>query len=244
MNSKIHARGFTLIELMVSVTIALFLVGGALAIVAKTKNTFAAQNQMAQLQDNERLVMTFMAQVVQSAGYFPSPATNSSNLTLIFPVAGVFTQVQQTVFGTYSATGQGDTVSIRFAAGLTGGVADNVYGCTGQQNTTVAGYDTFTNKFYVDASNRLRCVFTNAAGTTDVPLATGVTKLVILYGVTRNTTATGSCADTYLNANQMAAADWLAVCTVSVTAWFTNPISTATPTLQVQRVIAVMNKDG
>jgi type IV pilus assembly protein PilW len=184
--------------------------------------------------------------VIQSAGYFPNPKLNTAASTM--PVATNFV-AGQPVFGTYSASGYGDTVTVRFAAGFTGGVADNVYGCTGQQNTSVANFDTFTNKFAVALVNgvpSLVCTFTNGAGTTaNIPLVTGVTKLVILYGVKRNGTATGSCADTYLNASQMVApTDWNAVCTVSVQALFTNPLSTTGATIPIQRVIAVMSTAG
>jgi type IV pilus assembly protein PilW len=243
-----NAAGFTIIELMISATIALFLVGGALAIVARTKNTFAAQNQLAQLQDNERLAMTFMAQVIQSAGYFPNPKVNTAAGTMPVNTGLGFTVAGQPVVGAQNATASyGDTVTVRFAAGLN----DNVYGCTGQQNTSVANFDTFTNKFSVALVNNvptLVCTFVSASGTGNgalIPLVTGVTNLAILYGVTRNTgTATGSCADTYLSYSQMVAADWNAVCTVRVTASFTNPLNTAGPVITIQRVIAIMNTAG
>ena len=232
-----RAGGFTLVELMVSVTIALFLIGGALTIVAQTKNTFAAQNQLAQLQDNERLAMTFMAEVIETAGYFPNPKLYQASAVL--PVVGAFAKAGQAVYGTYVAGTPGDTVSVRFGAGLN----DNVYGCTGASNTTVGPYDTYTNKFWVKNTGQLMCTFTNAAGPAlPVPLVNGVTNMVILYGVKRNPADTLSCADSYLNASQMTAADWTNVCTISVALTFTNPIN-ATPII-IRRVIAVMMTAG
>ena len=239
-------RGFTMIELMVSVTIALFLVGGALAIVARTKNTFAAQNQLAQLQDDERLVMTFMAEVIQSGGYFPDPKNNLSGTVL--PAGGSFASAGQAVFGGTDANGS-DTVMVRFGAGI----GDNVYGCTGSQNSTVNPYDTYTNNFYIQVNagqpSQLMCRLTNAAGkSTTVALVNGVNKLSILYGVKNGATDTGSCADGYLtqaqiNASASANALWLSVCAVKVTATFTNPLNAATP-ISITRVIAVMTGTG
>jgi type IV pilus assembly protein PilW len=243
---KRRARGFTLVELMVSVTIALFLIGGALTIVARTKSTFAAQNQLAQLQDNERLAMTFMAEVIESGGYFPNPKLYQASV--VFPVvAGTFVTAGQAVFGTHVATVPNDAVYVRFGAGLN----DNVYGCTGASNTTVGPYDTYTNFFWVKTTGlgvgqqpQLMCTFTNAAGTaTTVPLVTGVTNMVILYGVKRNPVDTLSCADSYLNASQMAAVDWTNVCTIRVDLTFTNPINLANP-ITIRRVIAVMTTAG
>jgi type IV pilus assembly protein PilW len=240
-------HGFTLIELMISVTIALFLIGGALAIVGRTRSTFAAQNQLAQLQDNERLAMTFMAEVIESGGYFPLPQTYQAS-TVMPVVAGTFATAGQAIFGTYSAAAPGDKLYVRFGAGN----GDNVYGCTGVQNTTVNPYDTYTNLFSVNNSNQLICTFTNGAGSlAPVPLVTGVTNLVVLYGVKKNAANTGSCTDTYLNATQVNAnpADWLKVCSVKVRITFINPIittagaTTGTP-ITIERVIAVMTTVG
>lgn len=244
------ARGFTLIELMISITIAVFLIGGALAIVGRTKNVFVAQNQLAQLQDNERLAMTFMAEVIESAGYFPSPKLYTA--AAVMPVAGVFATSGQPVFGTYSAAAPGDTITVRFGAAP----LDNVYGCTGVSNAAVAPYDTYVNKFWINTPAaplrpQLMCTFTNNAGTNPaggVALINGgtnmgVTNLAILYGIKRNPANTGSCSDTYLNASQMLAADWQNVCSVAVTVTFDNPLIPAQP-ITIRRVIAVMTTAG
>jgi type IV pilus assembly protein PilW len=246
-----RARGFTLIELMISVTIALFLIGGALAIVGRTRSTFAAQNQLAQLQDNERLAMTFMAEVIESGGYFPKP--QSYQASAVMPVvAGTFATAGQAIYGTYSATVPGDKIYVRFGVWN----PDNVYGCTGAQNTSVSPYDTYTNNFFVknttnsltNPAAQLMCTFTNGAGTSvTVPLVNGVTNLVILYGIKKNATNTGSCTDTYWNASQLAAADWLNVCSVKVRLTFWNPITTGTTPgapITIERVIAVMTTAG
>jgi len=241
-------RGFTLVELMVSVTIALFLIGGALAIVARTKNTFAAQNQLAQLQDNERLAMNFMAEVIESAGYFPNPKLYTAGGVL--PASGVFASAGQGIFGNTAAGS--DAVYVRFGAGL----GDNVYGCSGKSNTATAPYDKFTNKFYVKTTGlgvgqlpQLVCDFTNAGGTTTVTLVNGVSKLQIFYGIKAGTTDTGSCADNYVTQAQIAASGasvnalWASVCAVKVIATFSNPMNAAAP-IQIQRVIAVMTGAG
>jgi len=156
-----------------------------------------------------------------------------------------FATAGQGVYGTYTAAAPGDTVTIRYGALLN----DNIFNCAGTQNTASGPYDVFVNKFWVDSVTDplnpvLKCTFTptstNVAKT--VPLVNGVKKLVILYGVKRSATNTGSCADTYLNASQMAAADWTEVCSVSITATFVNPLTAAVIT--VNRVVAVMNWAG
>jgi len=236
-------RGVTLIELMIAVTVAFFLIGGLLLMVQSTRNAFTTQNQLAQLQDNERLVMSFMAEIIESAGYFPSPNNNTN--TAVMPVAGVFASPGQAVYGTYAAAAPGDKVSIRYGAGLN----DNIFNCRGTTNTTVANYDTFVNTFWVNnavpANPVLTCTFSsNTIAATDVPLVNGVKSLAILYGIKRSAVSTGSCADTYLNASQMLATDWNNVCSIRLTASFINPLNPTGALIPLTRVVAVMNWAG
>jgi len=243
-SARRHHRGFTLIELMVAITLGIFLVGGLLMMVQSTRSAFGNQQLLAQLQDNERLVMTFMAEVVESTGYFPNPALYSSTNVFLAP-SGVFATPGQAVFGTYNAVAPGDTVTIRYAAGLN----DNVFNCRGLTNTAVGPYDVFVNKFWVDNTNPnnpvLTCtVSSTVIAPTNVPLVNGVQSLSIQYGVKRSIADTGSCADTYLLANQMLVSDWPNVCSINVTISFTNPLNPAGPPIPIRRVIATMNAAG
>jgi type IV pilus assembly protein PilW len=239
-----HARGFTLIELMIAITVAVFLIGGLLMMVQSTRNAFANQNQLAQLQDNERLVLTFMTEVIETTGYFPSPKLYTA--AAVMPITGVFGASGQAVFGTYNGgVAPGDTVTIRYGAALN----DNVFNCRGTTNIAVVPYDTFVNTFWVNNANVnnpiLTCTFSSGATpAVNVPLVNGVQNLTILYGIKRNLVDTGSCADTYLNASQMLLADWSSVCSISLTVTFINPVPQGAPTINITRVIAVMNSAG
>jgi type IV pilus assembly protein PilW len=64
-------HGYTLLELMIAILIALFLLAGLLTLAMGTRKTSTTQSQLAQLQDNERIAMTLMTNVIQQAGYFP-----------------------------------------------------------------------------------------------------------------------------------------------------------------------------
>jgi type IV pilus assembly protein PilW len=226
---------------MVAITLGIFLVGGLLMMVQSTRNAFGNQQLLAQLQDNERLVMTFMASVVETTGYFPNPVVNVN--TAMFPApfaiplhAGQqFNVPGQAIFGTFNAGLPGDTVTVRYAAGP--GIpapGDNVFNCKGTKNATGA-----------------TDVFSSANGsfpTVDIPLVNGVQSLSIQYGIKRSIADTGSCADTYLFANQMAPVpfpnDWLNVCSINVSMSFINPLNPAGPPIVIQRVIATMNAAG
>ncbi|HEY3786431.1 MAG TPA: prepilin-type N-terminal cleavage/methylation domain-containing protein [Steroidobacteraceae bacterium] len=243
-------RGFTLVELMVAITIALFLLGGLFATVQSTRRTYGNQNLLAQLQDNERLAMTLMGGVIETAGYFPNPVLNQN--TIVFPTDAVFAAAGQTIIGGTNAAG--DTVTVRYAAALN----DNAYNCIGGTNTVLAPYQVWENAFRV-INNQLVCTINGTdyplitAGVNNAGVATlGVKNMSILYGVTASTGAsTGSCTDTYLTTAQMIAAAagtipgiWSQVCSVSVTLTFINPITPTAAGISITRVIAIMGKAG
>src|SRR5579863_9969258 len=122
-------RGFTVVELMVALLIGLFLLGGLLTLVDDNRRTFSSQNQLSQLQDAERVAMTMITDVVQTAGYFPDPTSNTATLAL--PGVGAFA-AGQALTGTYNAAAPGDTITVRYAT-TTG---DGILNCIGQTNTS------------------------------------------------------------------------------------------------------------
>src|SRR5580700_7008945 len=101
-----HQRGFTLLEIMIAMAIGLFLTGALLTIVQSNKAVFANQNQLEQMQDSQRMAMTLMADVIQQAGYFPDPTTNTLSGTLLVSASPPFAN-SQAMTGLYSATAPG-----------------------------------------------------------------------------------------------------------------------------------------
>jgi type IV pilus assembly protein PilW len=236
-------RGFTLIELMIALLIGVFLLGALLTIVQTNRAVFGNQSQLAQLQDSERMAMTMIADVVQQAGYFPDPTTNTLGGTLT-PVAP-FTAAGQAFYGTYTASVPGDSISVRY---MTAG-GDGILNCSGLSNPVGGPNKLYVNTFQV-SNGQLVC---NMNGTTynlvsGVGNNSGVTNLTILYGVKTNAGAIGNNVDTYLNASQMTVANWSNVLTVMIELTFTNPLytgnATQPTTITVQRVVGVMNQLG
>src|SRR6476646_7039124 len=78
MRSPRQQCGFTLVELMVTVGIALFLLGGLVTIVQNVRQTSLTQQALAQLQDEQRFAMTVITDAIQSAGYFADPINNTN----------------------------------------------------------------------------------------------------------------------------------------------------------------------
>ncbi|MEP6546515.1 MAG: prepilin-type N-terminal cleavage/methylation domain-containing protein [Gammaproteobacteria bacterium] len=245
--SRREERGFTLIEILIALTIGLFLTGALLTIVQSNRRVYGEQNQMAQMQDNQRMALTMMADVIQSAGYFPNPVVNT--LTGALPAAGPF-GIGQSIYGTYSAAAPGDQIQVRFRTD--GG--DGVLNCSGQSNPNApgsAGELTYVNSFQV-VNGQLVCTMngTNYALVGGIPGSRlDITTMAVLYGVKTNAAAPGNDVDTYMTGTQVNAAGlWGSVISVSVRLTFTNPLYAAgngqLQTLDVQRTIGVMSQTG
>jgi type IV pilus assembly protein PilW len=243
-------RGFTLVEIMIALLIGIFLMGALITIVQANRTAFGNQNQLAQLQDSERMAMTMMTDVIQSAGYFPDPTNNTltGSLTAAAPFAA----------GESINGAAGDQISVRY---MTAG-GDGILNCSGQSNPNPVGGANilYVNTFQVltpagSTTSQLVCNLYNGANntTTQYNLVNGVTQLAILYGVKASATAAGNNVDTYMTASQVTAAGlWGSVISALVQLKFTNPMYVASqatdavnqPTVSLQRVIGVMNKAG
>lgn len=62
--------GFSLIEMMVAVTIGLFILGGLVALMVSSQRNYQVQDYSARLQENARFAMQFLSYDLRMAGYF------------------------------------------------------------------------------------------------------------------------------------------------------------------------------
>jgi type IV pilus assembly protein PilW len=253
---RLRQRGLTLVEMMVTILIALFLLAGLFSMLQSTRHTYTNQTQLAQLQDSERMAMTLLTDVIESAGYYPDPTANTS--AVLQPV-GTWVSGEG-LYGT-APGGNLDTIAIRFAT--KGG--DTILNCLGNTNTNApaAAPVVYTNTFSLTApdtsGNRsLQCQLDDSTGATQtVSLVSGVQSMQIYYGVQRNvpTNPNDSNVDTYLlgsemqNPNPSGKNDWMLVGSVRIVLTFNNPLAapgaaTAQKTITFERVIAVMNRAG
>ncbi len=254
--------GYSLVELLVAMLIALFLLAGLLTIVQSMRNTFNTQGSLAQLEDNERLAMIMITNVIQTAGYFPQPTVNTIDT---LPVGtwpdpdgtGTF-QLGQAIAGDGTASsggvpGDADAISVRFETAS----GDNNLNCIGGTNTSGANV-TYTNTFSIDANGNLDCTLsTNGAAQAAVQLAAGVKNLQIWYGVRTNTAVADNNIDTYYTAAEMNSIPgaWENVTSVKVRLTFANPTACTTageicpvqslPALNyIECVVGVMARTG
>jgi len=234
--------GFSLVELMVALTIALFMLGAVLSMYLSIKNTFNSQNSFAQLQDSERLALTMLTTTLQSAGYFVNPLTNTAATAL--PAATVTRAdgsssvfaAGQAVVGTGDGTGIGsssDTIAVQYQTAN----GDGLMNCQGASNTSGAPAVYF-NSFAVNANNELTCTVGTGSA---VVLGSNIYQMSIRYGV--DTDGDG-VMDTYLPASGViAAALWANVYTAQITLTFLDPTASkpGSPVAMPKPVVQTIN---
>ncbi|HTD02243.1 PilW family protein [Undibacterium sp.] len=220
-----RAAGFGLIELMIALVIAMFIILGMVGIVVSMKGSFTTQDSLSRMQESERFALTIFDNTVRAAGYYPNPTTITAGSAL--PATATANPD-----GTTFAAGQGitattgttnDTIDVRFQSAS----GDGLMNCLGDTNTSGAT-TVWSNSFAVNASNQLTCTVTADGGTpgTAVVLVDNVSAVKILYGV--DTDGDGS-ADTYLSSTDVAAKSvWPAVISAQIKITFIDLINSTT----------------
>jgi len=218
-------HGVGLIELMVAITIALFLLLGLGTIFVAMRQTSSARQGLSSLQDSERMAMSFLGNDIQGAGYYPNPlvATPAANFPAVTSTLYSFAG-GQIVTGTSGSTPGTDTLTVRFIG------SPGIQGCA---SATVSGVP-YVDTFSVSA-NVLNC----NENQTSVALVSGVTGMTVLYG--EDTTGNGSVTE-YVPASGVTS--WASVKTVNVKLAFTNPLAGQPgqlATVKFARTVAVMS---
>jgi type IV pilus assembly protein PilW len=241
-------QGFTLVELMVTVAIAIFLIFGLVTVVENIRGASLNQQALAQLQDEQRFAMTVMTDVIQSGGYYVNPTVNTETTGSVLPAAGAMI-VGQPFYGTHPAATP-DSITVRYqTAGQ-----DGVILCDGSSNQAAAGTSTtYTNVFTITqpAGNNPGTLNCQLNGGAVEPLVYGLYSMTIYYGVNRAAPGVNYNADTYLTADQMCAGcasnDWMNVTSVRVVLVFVNPLYPQPGQNQyitIERVVQVMGRAG
>jgi type IV pilus assembly protein PilW len=258
-------RGFTLVELMITVAIALFLLGGLVTIVGNVRKADVNQRALAQLQDQERFALTVITDVVQAGGYFPDPTVWTPASSLV--QTGNW-EAGQALSGSTGVAPASDTLSVRYRTAQNAPVdPGDVTLCDGSTNTAQGATHAFTNTFSIQPAaptatppvlGGLYCQVDNLGASAPPPgvlIVPGIVGMKVYYGVKRNFAFADYNVDTYLPANQMCSPllnpcggdDWSNVSSVRVILTFTNPLAAQPgqpPTIQFERVIEVMARGG
>jgi type IV pilus assembly protein PilW len=249
-------RGFTLIEILIALFVGLFLLAGLFTILQTTRRTSTNQTGLTLLQDEERMAMSMLNDVVQNAGYFDTNTYQTAQTAwpaaVSVTASGTSLAAGQALTGTHTSTSVADVLVARYATNGTGSTTpDGIINCIGATSTTAT---TYVNAFYILSTTSggvtTYALYCTADGiqADGALLVTGVENLQVWYGV--STQAGTNNVDTYKTANQMLAADWPNTTSVRVTLTFVNPLyAAAQATQQPQyvyftRVIALQGRTG
>jgi type IV pilus assembly protein PilW len=84
-----HSAGFTLLELMISLTIGLLIVGAMLAVVLSSTSTANTRERASELQTNARFAIDIMKRDIQHAGFLGGTSVLYPDAATTIPVANV-----------------------------------------------------------------------------------------------------------------------------------------------------------
>jgi len=194
-----NAFGFTLIELMVSLAIAMLVLGGVFQIFVKSSDGNRRLEGLAGVLDNGRFAMSFMQSVIQGAGYIGCRATNVVINNQLATPTGYAWNFTQPITG-YDAGGGAWTpaldaffkpplLPVGVAAPLAGLPADiiTVRGATGPAVNLSANMATPTSAIPVNPNNRFGqgaiLLVSDCNGKADVFQKTDVANVTAAHGV-------------------------------------------------------------
>ena len=80
-------RGFSIVELMVAVTLSMILMAGVLSIFASSKVTYLSNEKVARLQENGRMALDLIVRDIRASGYMGCAKAVPFNTTLNTPTA-------------------------------------------------------------------------------------------------------------------------------------------------------------
>lgn len=157
-SSKVH--GFTLVEIMLAITLSLILIAGVVQVYLSSKTSFQVQNQLARLQENQRISVDFLQRDIRQAGFTPlgQPSISLNNRVIVVNDENG------------AEEGEADSITIRYTSAVD---------CLG---AAVPGGTIAINKYFVDQlTQQLMCEGNGNPGNPQ-PVADGVSDMQILLG--------------------------------------------------------------
>ena len=170
-NTCSQQEGFTLVEIMIAITIGLLMMAGILQISAASKESSRLQRNMSFVQENIRMATEFLGRDIRQAGYFEDDDVDN-------PITGLdpFVDLSDpTLVTTAAITADGggadsDQITVTYESNTD---------CLGQ-NTPIVDGNRFAENHYFIESERLMC--RGNGDDASQPLVEGVESMQILYG--------------------------------------------------------------
>ena len=221
--NKNQQTGFTLVELLVALSISTVIAIAAMSALVVSRQGFTTADTASQLRDNARFASALIQRLGIQSGYKdvnyaattrssveaadPDPNITGFNNALASVSGGIITSTARPS----SDAGFGsDVLVLRYQASETtpgSGIPDNtMINCMGVSTAAIptGRDDRIGSILYVDLSQgepSLMCATVNPDSTTAQPIVRGVENFQVLYGV--NNSTVNSVANTYLRADQM-----------------------------------------
>lgn len=159
----------TLTELMVALTLGLFVTAVVANVFLVNRRTFATTDGLSRMQENMRYAYGLLSRTIHLSGYKSAPNSITST---------IFAAPNNAVSGTEGGGTAPDTLTIRFQGSSNGGVAaadGSIVDCAGNQ---IAGGVISTNTFTIAAgANGSNALFCNGA-----EILPDVENMQVLYG--------------------------------------------------------------
>lgn len=185
-----HSFGFSLIELMLAVTIGLLLTLVVANLFLGSRATYQTTDELSRMQENIRFAYHVLTRTAHLAGFRSSPNTFANV---------VFAAGNQALTGTEGGGTASDSFTVRFqGSGNGAGTADgSIVDCQGTQlDAGATSVSTFTIAAGANGGNALWC--NNGAGAVEV--VSDVDNMQVLYGEDTNA---DMVADRYVAADSV-----------------------------------------
>ncbi len=129
-------RGFTLIELLIAMTMSLVVLAGVVSVFVNQRKIYSVREHVAEMQQNARAGMYFMARELTMAGYDPTETSGAAIVTATATTLQVSMDLngdgdtadsdEHVTYALYDAEGDGDQDLGRDAGGGSQLVAENI----------------------------------------------------------------------------------------------------------------------
>lgn len=175
-------RGFSIIELMISLVLSSLVILAVVGIYSGSRETYTTQDEVGRLHENMRIGNSIVERTIRQGNYKRFPAPRDQNPMLV--AAFSFTAVDGADGGS-TTPGDSDMVEISFngsSVAATGDADGVVVNCLG---AAVRADEQSRNRFQVrlDGDGRPWLNCSNDGGTTWTPLIPDVEAMEVLYGV-------------------------------------------------------------
>jgi len=225
MNKRARQAGFSLVEMMVAMTLGLLLVVVIGQVFVTSKESYRTTEDLSRLQENARFAAAQMSRVIRMAAFTTDPLANR---TAVFPLA-----TAPAIAGAEGGGSVADQVTVRYQGSGAGTADGSILDC---QGNPIRADEQAVARFYLAAgangANALFCDNTGTVGplgmvTGPVELASDVENMQILYGEDTDLDAT---ANRYLPASDVASFDNVVSVRIALVVRSTNQVAASVNT--------------